>query len=79
MVPFKIFNDPKKLWGPLYLCKPAWWRSTCCSARHNDSDEDDDSRVDGKPFELTEQEKKMLLSGAYENPGALLANAKHCV
>ena len=57
MAPYKIFNDPKKLWGPFYLCTPTWWRHYCCHTRQHDSDEDaDDSRVDGKPFELHEDE-----------------------
>ena len=28
-LPFKIFNDPYKLWGRTYLCRPTFWRWAC--------------------------------------------------
>ena len=55
-LPFKMFNDPKKLWGPLYLCSPSWWR--CSDGRDNEIADEGTSSV-----ELHEDEKKMIERG----------------
>ena len=39
--PFKIYNDPKKLWGPLYFLQCDFWASWC---RRNDGDAYSDRR-----------------------------------
>lgn len=67
LLPIKVFNHPKKLWGYLYLFKIDWWRVTCC--QKEDEDEADDSRVNGARFELHDDEKNLLLGGKYEEPG----------
>ena len=40
-LPFKIFNDPYKLWGPTYFCRPSFWRWACNREREGDDAEGD--------------------------------------
>ena len=44
VTPFKIYNDPKKLWGPFYLCNPDWYRDWCCCCRRNQDEDEDQGR-----------------------------------
>ena len=47
MLPIKIFNDPRKLWGYLYLFQPDFYRFYCCRKGHDeDSEEEDDDLGD---------------------------------
>ena len=55
VTPIKIFNDPKKLWGPFYLCRRDFWQHRT----HNVEDE-------ATHMELTETEKEMIEKGTYE-------------
>ena len=58
VTPIKVLNDPKKLWGPLYLCQPSWWRSR---------EEDNFGVAEGSSFKLHEDERKMVEQGNYED------------
>jgi|Transcript_27850 ABC-type branched-subunit amino acid transport system ATPase component len=79
-LPFKIFNDPKELWGPTYLCRPRFWKSLCRSAPTeeeaagtgalNTSLETSLVRDSGEgtQIDLHDDEKKMIEQGFWEQP-----------